>query len=373
VLFQYRYLLAVHCFVIVLLNKIDVHCAPVIIQVLSLLCTCDCMVFSYVLKIMKWVGLTETAICRMSDWVLSILVNCTVVGDIFYCYLHLYCECWCVFLDICRRNDADRIQSWETSYNCDSDTYCLKRRENEDRRKVTFADAAGLALSKIQVIQEASDDPPDLRSYVMQNCVNNEHVNKLTSNQSASHLVVNFSQPAASYMSFREKVMTDCVSLENVVVRDNFKLVGTVKVKNIACNKAVTIRCTFDSWSSYQDFAAKPVSSEQLTFGLFVTFTFEVIVPSSVSTKKGAVQFAVYYLADGQEFWDNNCCQNYVIDIQSEVSHKQSAYSGPLNTRNGSRDTGASARRDSVYSFESSTSWSEFAGWSDLVSESPYW
>jgi len=281
-----------------------------------------------------------------------------------------------VIPNICRRNDADRIRSWESSYNFDSDTYCPKRREKEDSRKVTFADAAGLALSKVRIIQETSEDPPDLGSYVMQNCVNNEQMNKLASDQrAASHLVVNFSQPAASYMPFREKVMTDCVSLENVVVRDNFKLVGTIKVKNIACNKSVTIRCTFDSWSSHQDVAAKPVNSDQLTFGLFVTFTFEVVVPSSVSTTHGAIQFAVYYVADGQEFWDNNNGQNYVIDVQSEVSREQNAYTGAFNahTRIGGSANGDPVRRESVYSFEPSTSWSEFAGWSDLVSESPYW
>lgn len=277
-----------------------------------------------------------------------------------------------MFCNVCRRNDADRIRSWETSYSCDSDA--LKRKEN-DRRKVTFADTAGLALSKVRVIHETSDDPPDLGSYVMQNCVNSEHVNKLTANKSASHLVVNFTQPAAGYFAFREKVMTHCVSLENVVVRDNFKLVGTVKVKNVACNKAVTIRCTFNSWATSQDIAAKPVSSEQSTFGLFVTFTFEVTVPSSVSIVHGAIQFAVCYVADGQEFWDNNNNQNYVIDVESDVSGEQSAFSGSLSAhaRSSSGVSGASVKRESVYSFEHSTSWSEFAGWSELVGESPYW
>jgi len=276
-------------------------------------------------------------------------------------------------LHVCRRNDADRIRSWETSYNCDSEA--LKRKENEEHRKVKFADAAGLALSKVRVIQETSDDPPDLGSYVMHNCVNSEHVNKLTSSQSASHLAVNFTQPAASYLAFREKVMTHCVSLENVVVRDNFKLVGTVKVKNVACNKAVTIRCTFNSWESSQDVAAKPVSSEQSTFGLFVTFTFEVTVPSTVSLVHGAIQFAVCYEADGQEYWDNNNDQNYIIDVQSDVSGDQSTFSGSMipHARMGSSVNGSAAKRESVYSFEPSTSWSEFAGWSELVGESPYW
>jgi len=275
----------------------------------------------------------------------------------------------------CRRNDADRIRSWETSYNCDVDEYSVTRRENGDHRKVTFADAAGLALSKIRVIHETSDEPPDLGSRFLKTGIDNERVNELTSDQAASHLVVNFTQPAAGYQSFREKLMSRCVSLENVVVRDNFKLVGTVKVKNIACSKAVSIRCTFDSWSSCRDIAAKPVSSEQATFGLFVTFNFEVSVPSTVSMTHGALQFAVCYIADGDEFWDNNNGQNYVIDVQSKSKPQQTPYMGGMHTQaqNGSRFGGASMRRDSVYAFEPSTSWSEFAGWSDLVSESPYW
>lgn len=239
-----------------------------------------------------------------------------------------------------------------------------------------FADVAGLALSEVRVIHETSDDPPDLGSHIVQNCFDNDRVNKLPSGQAVSHLVVNFIQPAASYLSFREKLMAHCVSLENVVVRDNFKLVGTVKVKNIACNKTVSIRCTFDSWLSTQDIAAKPVSSEQSTFGLFVTFTFEVNVPSSVSMTRGAIQFAVCYMADGQEYWDNNSCQNYVIDVQSELScEQQSTYAGGMNahSRIGSRAMEIPVKSESVYSFEPSTSWSEFAGWSDLVNESPYW
>ena len=281
-----------------------------------------------------------------------------------------------LFCVVCRRNDADRIRSWESSYYCDSDA--LKRREHDDCRKVKFADSAGLALSKVRVIHETSDEPPDLGSYVMQNCINSEHVNKLSSSKSASHLVVNFTQPAASYLAFREKVMANCVSLENVVVRDNFKLVGTVKVKNIACNKSVTIRYTLNSWSSCEDVAAKPVSSEQSRFGLLVTFTFEVTVPSTVSMAHGAIQLAVCYLADGQEYWDNSNGQNYVIDVQSDVSHEQSfAYTGSMNTQAlggmGNSVPGASVTPESVYSFQRSTSWSEFAGWSELVGESPYW
>lgn len=233
-----------------------------------------------------------------------------------------------------------------------------------------------MAISEVRVIHETSDDPPDLGSHIVQNCFNNERSNKLTSSQAVSRLVVNFTQPAASYLSFREKLMTHCVSLENVVVRDNFKLAGTVKVKNVACNKTVSIRCTFDSWLNSQDIAAKPVSGEQSTFGLFVTFTFEISVPSSVSMTHDAIQFAVCYMADGQEYWDNNNCQNYVIDVQSELSREQqSTYTGGMNThtRIGSGDWGVPVKRESVYSFEPSTSWSEFAGWSDLVSESPYW
>jgi len=275
-----------------------------------------------------------------------------------------YCEC-------CRRNDADRIKSWETSYNFDSDTRCVDGRENKERRRVRFADADGLAISEVRVIHETSDEPPDLGLLITQNCVDN----KLSRDEPASHLVVNFTQPAASYLSFREKVMKNCVSLENVVVRDNFKLVGTIKVKNTACNKAVTVRCTFDCWSSSQDIAAKATNSDQSTFGLFVTFTFEINVPSTVSTKHGAIQLAVCYMADGQDFWDNNDDQNYVIDVESQLRQEQSIYTGGMNAHmwTGSRVNGTSVKRDSVFAFEPATSWSEFAGWSDLHSESPYW
>ncbi|MRA76055.1 hypothetical protein GH890_32010, partial [Bacillus thuringiensis] len=62
-------------------------------------------------------------------------------------------------------------------------------------------------------------------------------------------LVLNFSQPASNYLAFRERLESGLVSLENVVLRD-YTIAGTIKVKNAAFEKVVTVRHTFDSWKT---------------------------------------------------------------------------------------------------------------------------
>lgn len=52
----------------------------------------------------------------------------------------------------------------------------------------------------------------------------------------------------------REKLDSQNVSLENVIVKENESVViGTVKVRNLSFQKEVIVRSTWDNWKTQQD------------------------------------------------------------------------------------------------------------------------
>jgi hypothetical protein len=278
-----------------------------------------------------------------------------------------------------RANDADRIRSWQTSYNCNPVACaCTKIPKRKSCRKVIFADEAGLNLSDIQSIEEASDDPPVLRFDLL-----SLGKNSVTEPEKlAISLIVNFPQPAADYLAFHNKVSAMNVSLENIIVRDNWNLVGTVKVKNIGFNKKVTIHWTSDCWTTSQDAVAHYVDFGRPTpFGQFDTFSFEITVPSSISPSiADPIQFAVCYTVDGCEYWDNNNQQNYKIAVETKpvcsdvVDATAPAlvlpkWGDPSSAFMPVKNGYCNSHRESHFAVEPSVSLSEFA----IDSSSPYW
>lgn len=70
------------------------------------------------------------------------------------------------------------------------------------------------------------------------------------------------------------------VSLENVILNNEaYKVMGTIKVGNIAFEKSVFVRYTMNGWISYMDKAAiyQPSTSK-----IQDTFKFDLDLPSSV-------------------------------------------------------------------------------------------
>ncbi len=176
------------------------------------------------------------------------------------------------------------------------------------KKRVSFADDLGLALEAVRIMTEPSECPPKIRPEIL---------SSLTQGASAGvtetpPLVLNFTQPASDYMAFREKLNQNNVSLENVILKD-YNLIGTIKVKNIAFEKSVKVRCTFDSWESTHDIMASYVpSGSSSSKERYDTFKFEMSVPPTMDTKK-KVQFCVCFEANNCQYWDNNNGANYEV------------------------------------------------------------
>ncbi|XP_046843493.1 protein phosphatase 1 regulatory subunit 3B-like [Xenia sp. Carnegie-2017] len=177
-------------------------------------------------------------------------------------------------------------------------------------KNVHFADVCGLSL--VSVHQISMDDLTILPS------------NSSLKNEVTQELVLTFPQPSA-LDNFLERLNRLNISLENVLV-SNCAIMGTVKVKNLAFEKHVFVRCTFDQWRTYEDHMGSyvPLSHD----GNFDRFSFAIAVP--LTMKKGdLMEFAICYrtVSPLTEWWDNNDGKNYVIEYRQKIVSKSPSYS----------------------------------------------
>lgn len=110
-----------------------------------------------------------------------------------------------------------------------------------------FADECGeTPLFTIRVMNEPSDYPPQIPVEVLRRhrkAAGMEDVDDTPKPKSTWK--VDFKQPASEYIKFRNKLETNHVALENVIIKNEFpKIVGTIKVGNISFKKRVFLRCT---------------------------------------------------------------------------------------------------------------------------------
>ncbi|NP_001085518.1 protein phosphatase 1 regulatory subunit 3B-B [Xenopus laevis] len=181
----------------------------------------------------------------------------------------------------------------------------LSNQENKVKKRVSFADSRGLALTMVKVYSDFDDELeiPFNISELIDNIVNLTTVEK-------EHFVLDFVQPSADYLDFRNRLKADSVCLENCMLKDK-ALVGTVKVKNLAFQKCVKIRITFDSWQTYTDYDCQYVKD---SYGGSDkdTFSFDVSLPDSIQSN-ARLEFAVCFDCEGRIFWDSNKGLNYRI------------------------------------------------------------
>ena len=183
-------------------------------------------------------------------------------------------------------------------------------------KRVTFADTQGVPLISVKYVVESCYEPPrslsssDLLIGSMNDLIlpgeNPTNLNPRTK------LCLQFSQPAADFVAFKQRLDGGHVALENVIIKNSNCISGTVKVKNIAFHKKVSIRITFDDWATYNDIVCDFVNNAY-EGGIYNTFQFSINVPDSFYDDPNLIQFCVCYECNSQNFWDNNYGKNYSI------------------------------------------------------------
>ncbi|XP_066566955.1 protein phosphatase 1 regulatory subunit 3B isoform X2 [Amia ocellicauda] len=172
------------------------------------------------------------------------------------------------------------------------------------KKQVSFADHKGFSLTVVKIFSEF-EDPIDIP-------LNIQELIDTVVNMSLEQdrLLLDFAQPSADYLAFRQRLESDRVCLENCMLRDK-ALVGTVKVKNLSFEKSVKVRITFDTWKSFKDVECQYVK-DTYTGSDRDTFSFEIGLPSKIPPHE-RIEFAISYECNGLTFWDSNRGQNYKV------------------------------------------------------------
>jgi hypothetical protein len=99
-------------------------------------------------------------------------------------------------------------------------------------------------------------------------------------------------------------------------------LVGTVDVANLAFEKAVSARYTFNHWQNISETTAeyRHPSKDGLDHFEFV------IKLDKVERRDVALLFCIQYCVNGQQYWDNNFGRDYLVDL-SRKEQKNTFYS----------------------------------------------
>lgn len=195
-------------------------------------------------------------------------------------------------------------------------------RAKKAKKRVSFADNQGLALTMVKVFSEF-DDPLDIPFNITELL---DSIVSLTTAESES-FVLDFPQPSADYLDFRSRLQADRVCLENCVLKDR-AVAGTVKVRNLAFEKAVKVRMTFDTWKSFMDFPCCYVKDTYASSDTD-TFSFDIRLPEKIQSYE-RMEFAVCFECSGQTYWDSNRGKNYRI-TRAELRSPQ----GPAEPRDG--------------------------------------
>ncbi|XP_071521682.1 uncharacterized protein [Panulirus ornatus] len=117
-----------------------------------------------------------------------------------------------------------------------------------------------------------------------------------------------FQQPG-SQLNFLERVRNQRVVVENVEVGEDMSVRGIVRVLNLDFHKSVSVRYTFDHWRNFHEATATYVPGSY--DGLTDRFSF--LLWGSFLQDNGALVFCVRYQTLGQDFWDNNYGNDYVL------------------------------------------------------------
>ncbi|KAI0792696.1 putative phosphatase regulatory subunit-domain-containing protein [Abortiporus biennis] len=108
------------------------------------------------------------------------------------------------------------------------------------------------------------------------------------------------------------------VALEKLSLsEDGTNVTGTVRVRNLAFEKWLAVRFTFDNWQTTNEVTAKYV--ESLTGGEFDRFGFTIRLQDMLNRIEEKTLFlAIRYTVCGREIWDNNSGVNYQVRFRKE-------------------------------------------------------
>ncbi|KAL0984144.1 hypothetical protein UPYG_G00137660 [Umbra pygmaea] len=282
-------------------------------------------------------------------------------------FLSTYEDCRSRNLAYCYRPLRPCISSKQE---VESSSLGWKSPKAKGKKQVVFADSKGMSLTSVHVFKEFEEDPLSDLQFDLSDLANATSSIKVSTEKSFS---LDFPQPAADYLDFRNRLKKNHVCLENCTLQEH-ALSGTVKVRNISFEKSVFIRFTFDSWKTHSDVACTYLNN---VYGCSDTdtFAFTVDMPSSVPSHE-RVEFCIYYNAQNMTYWDNNDDKNYKLlhndtDADQTRDHTNHTRTQVEFKREGKKsemefDQFGSPRTSSGF-------FPEWQSWGRIETTTPYW
>ncbi|KOC13050.1 hypothetical protein AFLA70_276g000810 [Aspergillus flavus AF70] len=105
--------------------------------------------------------------------------------------------------------------------------------------------------------------------------------------------------------------------VEISLLGDNRTVQGIVEVANIAYEKTVTARYSFNDWRTMDDVVAVYAGKSDRTGQNYDLFKFNFAMESGENSSAITLQLCVCYVVLGHQYWDNNGGQNYHINFLS--------------------------------------------------------
>lgn len=158
-------------------------------------------------------------------------------------------------------------------------------------------------------------------------------------------------------MPKKRKAGADVALQELTLSSDSTSIYGRVKVKNIAFEKRLAVRFTFDWWQTTSEVTAKYAQSvENNNFDIF-GFTIRLNdIMARIEEK--TLFLALRYTVAGREIWDNNGGENYLVRFtksrvqpQKQIPNEEDVSSGGAITHLKSKLEQVAQGQDSGISF----------------------
>ena len=191
-------------------------------------------------------------------------------------------------------------------------------------KSVHFADALGKPLKSIKTLYDLEDEL-DLFFLGFNKSVTRRNFSiKPRKTEGMTCQFVNFiCQP-----KFLEQVMKHNVLLENITVQEN-GILGTIMVKNISFEKAVTVTFTLNKWKTVYKVKANFVPGSNT--GIIDIFSFEITLPETEINLE--LQFAICFKVEETEYWDSNHSKNYILSLSRKTEQKKNIAVDSINCK----------------------------------------
>uniref|UniRef100_A0A8C5Q407 Protein phosphatase 1 regulatory subunit 3D n=1 Tax=Leptobrachium leishanense TaxID=445787 RepID=A0A8C5Q407_9ANUR len=226
------------------------------------------------------------------------------------------------------RQDRHRMTGSSTSASCDPKLRPIMRRRakslpsSTERKsstkcrprcnRVRFADSLGIELAEVKVFNAA--DYPSIPLHVLSRLsINSDLCCSHDLEFAIQYLQPDFQSPGEGE-DFTERLRRDCVCLERVTSSDELGISGTIRVLNLAFEKAVSVRYTLAEWKTFYEIAAVWQKSKEHDTDVF---SFSIKLPPYLHNICSAVQLAVRYRVAEKDYWDNNRGKNYSFTYRS--------------------------------------------------------